>query len=159
MLFAAVEVLVFLVALCTAGDVKYFTWWGVGAYVGSSATMVFSSKHNRITDIARVVSTTIVFAVPICSMSGCVLFEDMMASYNFFVYAIGNLILHYYPALRLMKRLSHHKCADFLGTRLLLLYLTLVNVSTTYACPLPPAPMGICAVILSMTVDACLLSV
>jgi hypothetical protein len=158
MFFTAVEALVLLVALFTVGYVEYFTWWGIGAFVASSVTTVFTTKHTWITDIALVVSTTIVFAVPLCSMSGCTLFEETKNANNIFVYVAGNTVLHYWPALRLMKRLTHHKCTDFLGTRFLLLYLTLVDVSVTYSCVIPAMPMAICAVMLSLTVDACLVS-
>lgn len=148
------EATILLLGIVTAGDPTHFTWWGVGILAAGVITVgVAGGTHpyaRRVIVTAVVSSVLIQGAVLIMSIMRCGMLNATYNELGPWVYAFGNFVLHYYPALRALHwagrylwpapfeplRGWQHKLAGFHGDTALVIsaYCILVQPAHVYGC-------------------------
>lgn len=135
-----VEGSVFTLALLTMGNSTHYTWWAILGYVVSTfATAVLPGAVSYRLDLTAVATSVFVtLAVPVLSAIECTLFVEAMHENGSLLYVIGNWLLHFWPSVRLLRRVSMHpnkvKCTHN-AVRLFALYVAIQRPSIVYKCP------------------------
>ena len=154
MLFKWAELIILAVVVGTVGDYNYYTWWALTLYLVSNLAATINAEQFWLTDASAVASISIALVVPLCSISGCTLFEWAFASAGTTIYMGGNIMLHYWPALWSLNVLGYSRPASYGGTRFFLLYTILFDTAETYGCPTSHHLMVVGGVLITMTVEA-----
>jgi ABC-type multidrug transport system permease subunit len=156
MLFKLTELIVLATFVGVAGDFNYYTWWALTLYIISNLAAAIEIEQFWLTDASAVASISIAIVVPLCSLTGCTLFEWAFASSGGILYIAGNVVLHYYPALQSLNVLNQpqRRAASYGGTRFFLLYVILHDAAEMYGCPTSHRVMVAGGVLITMMVDA-----
>lgn len=135
-----IETVVFGLALVLAGNVTHFTWWAIAGFVVSSVAHLLGSgtRMRHIDLVVATTSTVVSVTVPLLSGVQCSLFQDALESNGKVVYIVGNWLLHFWPSLRMLYRVSLHNSESQRthdAARLFSLYCATQKPAVVYECP------------------------
>lgn len=129
---------VYLAGIFVAGDFSHFTWWNVLLFV---AYCGIGPRRAHLHLTVFVLNLCVVVVVLGMSITQCRLLGDAYREWGPWGYGVGNLALHYVPALvvsRLAPRVTVQASAQaVLAAAILTMFVAFEDFSTVYGCHVP----------------------
>ena len=143
LLFEAIAIVWFIVV---GGDFTnastHLTWWSMAALAGFDVTLVVSPRRQPPATALLVLTATVAVGVLFMSAFKCGLLRSTFEELGWLKYALGNVVVHYYPLIRAL--FAYSSAQDSLlaaGPAVVLVaaYARLRDPATVYECNALPS--------------------